>query len=328
MENRTFIIAEAGVNHNGSLELAKRLIDVASEAGVDCVKFQTFHAEDGVSKHAQKAEYQIRNTTRDESQLEMVKKLELPYSAFVTLKEYCRMKGIVFLSTPFDLDSVKFLADIGVRLFKVPSGEITNLPYLRKINSYRRDVILSTGMSTMCEVEAALKVLKDCRVTLMHCTTEYPCPYEAVNMRAMQTLKEKFGLPVGYSDHTIGIEVPIMAVAMGAEIIEKHITLNKNMEGPDHKASIEPDELKKMVQSIRTIEKAFGNGRKEPQEVEEKNRLIARKSIVAKCKIHKGDIFTEQNLATKRPGNGISPMLWDKVIGTAATRSYEEDELI
>ena len=326
---RVFIIAEAGVNHNGSLELAKNLVDKAKDANVDCVKFQTTEKpENLVSKFAQKAKYQIENTGTNETQLQMLKKLCLTFDDFKELKMYCDKKGIMFLSTPFDMESIDFLAELGMPIFKIPSGEITNLPYLRKINSYKKDVILSTGMATLDEIQDALNILKDCKVTLLHCTTEYPCPYNNVNMKAMLTLKEKFNLPVGYSDHTQGIEIPIMAAAMGAEVIEKHFTLDKNMEGPDHKASLEPDELKQMVQSIRNIEKAFGNGIKEPQEAEKKNIAIARKSIVAKCNIKKGEKFSEQNLTCKRPGNGISPMMWDEVIGKTADRNYQEDELI
>ena len=323
-----FIIAEAGVNHNGSIEIAKQMIDKASEAGADCVKFQTYISENVMSKFAPKAEYQISNTGTDESQLEMVKKLELSFGDFRELKQYCDEKGIMFLSTPFDLESADFLNDLGMEIFKIPSGEITNLPYLRKINSFGKKVILSTGMANLDEIQAALDVLKDCKVSLLHCTTEYPCPYDSVNMNAMLILKQNFGLEVGYSDHTQGIEIPVMAVAMGAKIIEKHFTLDKNMEGPDHKASLEPDELKAMVMAIRNVEKAFGNGVKEPQEAEKKNIDIARKSIVARCDIKKGETFTEENLTTKRPGNGISPMRWDEIIGTVAVRDFQEDELI
>lgn len=326
--NKVFIIAEAGVNHNGSLDLAKRLVNCAVEAGVDCIKFQTFKAESLVNKTAQKAEYQIENTKNNDSQYSMLKKLELSFEDFKELKTYCDEKGIMFLSTPFDLESCDFLAGLGMPIFKIPSGEITNLPYLRKINSYKKDVILSTGMATLDEIQDALNILKDCRVSLLHCTTEYPCPYEGVNMQAMNTMREKFNLPVGYSDHTKGIEIPVMAVSMGATIIEKHFTLDKTMEGPDHKASLEPDELKSMVSAIRNVEKAFGNGAKEPQESEKKNIVIARKSIVAKCDIKKGETFTEQNLTCKRPGDGISPMRWDEILGTIAQKNYSEDELI
>ena len=325
---KTFIIAEVGVNHNGSFELAKKLIDKGEEAGVDCVKFQTFKSENLVSSFAKMAEYQKENLGKEDNQYAMLKQLELSFSDFKLLKEYSEEKGIMFLSTPFDLESCDFLNDLGLQIFKVPSGEITNLPYLRKINSFKKKVILSTGMATMDEVQAALNVFKDCEVSLLHCTTEYPCPYDNVNLKAMQTMREHFGLEVGYSDHTQGIEVSIAAVAMGATIIEKHFTLDKNMEGPDHKASLEPEELKQMVASIRNIEKAMGDGIKEPQESEKKNIEIARKSIVAKTDIKKGEILSEENITVKRPGSGISPMKWDEVIGTVATRDYKEDELI
>ena len=328
MNNKVFIIAEAGDNHNGSIDLAKKLIEVALEAKADAVKFQTFKTEEVISKMAKMAEYQKKNLGIEESQFDMVKKLELSFEDFEELKRYTEDKGLMFLSTPFDLESCDFLNNLGLNIFKIPSGEITNLPYLRKINSFKKDVILSTGMAALDEIQAALDVLKDCNVSLLHCTTEYPCPYDAVNMNAMLTLKAKFNLPVGYSDHTQGIEIPIMAAAMGAEIIEKHFTLDKNMEGPDHKASPEPDELKQMVKAIRNVEKAFGNGKKEPQPAEIKNIAIARKSIIAKCNIKKGEIFTEKNLTTKRPGNGISPMKWDEIVGTVATKDYLEDELI
>lgn len=325
---KIFIIAEAGVNHNGSFELAKQLVDKAVEAGVDCVKFQTFKAENLVNKSARKADYQIENTGTTESQLEMLKKLSLSYENFIELKKYCDSKHILFLSTPFDLESADFLNNLSMEIFKIPSGEITNLPYLRKINSFGKKVMLSTGMATLNEIQDALNVLKNCEVSLMHCTTEYPCPYDNVNMKAMLTIKERFNLPVGYSDHTKGIEIPIMAVSMGAEIIEKHFTLDKNMEGPDHKASLEPDELKQMVLAIRNVEKAFGTGIKEPQESEKKNIAIARKSIIAKCDIKKGEIFTEENLTVKRPATGISPMKWDEIIGTPAQKDYNEDDVI
>ena len=326
--NKVLIIAEAGVNHNGSFELAKKLVDKAAEAGVDCVKFQTFKAENLVNKSAKKAEYQVKNTGKNDSQLNMLKSLELTYEQFGELKQYCENKDIMFLSTPFDLESADFLNNLGMEIFKIPSGEITNLPYLRKINSFKKDIILSTGMATLEEIKAALDTLKDCKVSLLHCTTEYPCPYDSVNLKAMATLKKEFNLPVGYSDHTKGIEIPVAAVAMGAKIIEKHFTLDKNMEGPDHRASLEPDELKSMVYAIRNVEKSFGNGVKEPQEAEKKNIAIARKSIVAKCDIKKGDIFTEENLTCKRPASGISPMKWDEIIGTRAIKDYAEDELI
>lgn len=325
---KVFIIAEAGVNHNGSLELAKKLVDKALEAGVDCIKFQTFKSENLVSMSAQMAEYQKENLGKDESQYKMLKELEISFEEFKELKEYCKEKNIMFLSTPFDLESCDFLNDLDMKIFKIPSGEITNLPYLRKINSFGKKVILSTGMANLNEIQDALNVLKDCEVSLLHCTTEYPCPYDNVNLNAIDTLRKEFKLEVGYSDHTQGIEVPIAAVAKGATIIEKHFTLDRNMEGPDHKASLEPNELKQMVTSIRNIEKAFGNGIKEPQESEKKNIEIARKSIVAKINIKKGEIFTEHNITTKRPGSGISPMKWDCIIGKTATKDYQEDELI
>lgn len=325
---KVFIIAEAGVNHNGSLDLAKKLVDKALEAGVDCIKFQTFKSENLVSMSAQMAEYQKENLGKDESQYKMLKELEISFEEFKELKKYCEEKNIMFLSTPFDLESCDFLNDLDMKIFKIPSGEITNLPYLRKINSFDKKVILSTGMANLNEIQDALNVLKDCEVSLLHCTTEYPCPYDNVNLNAIDTLRKEFKLEVGYSDHTQGIEVPIAAVAKGATIIEKHFTLDRNMEGPDHKASLEPNELKQMVTSIRNIEKAFGNGTKEPQECEKKNIEIARKSIVAKINIKKGEIFTENNLTTKRPGSGISPMKWDFIIGKTATKDYQEDELI
>ena len=325
---KVFIIAEAGVNHNGSLELAKKLVDKALEAGVDCIKFQTFKSENLVSMSAQMAEYQKENLGKDESQYKMLKELEISFEEFKELKEYCKEKNIMFLSTPFDLESCDFLNDLDMKIFKIPSGEITNLPYLRKINSFGKKVILSTGMANLNEIQDALNVLKDCEVSLLHCTTEYPCPYDNVNLNAIDTLRKEFKLEVGYSDHTQRIEVPIAAVAKGATIIEKHFTLDRNMEGPDHKASLEPNELKQMVTSIRNIEKAFGNGIKEPQESEKKNIEIARKSIVAKINIKKGEIFTEHNITTKRPGSGISPMKWDCIIGKTATKDYQEDELI
>lgn len=326
--NKVFIIAEAGVNHNGSLELAKKLVDIAFEAGCDAVKFQTFKAENVVSKNAQKAEYQKNTTGSDETQLEMVKKLELSFESFKKINEYCKNKGILFLSTPFDLESIDFLASLEMPIFKIPSGEITNLPYLRKINSLQKKVILSTGMATLDEIEEALKVLKDCEITLLHANTQYPTPTEDANLSAMKTLKDKFEVEVGYSDHTLGIEISIAAVAMGACVIEKHFTLDKNLEGPDHKASLEPNELKQMVKSIRNIEKAFGNGQKIPSKSEIPNIEIARKSIVAKIAIKKGEVFSEQNITVKRPAKGICPMKWDEIIGTVSQKNYEEDELI
>ena len=331
---KTFIIAEAGVNHNGSLDLAKKMIDAAVEAGADAVKFQTFKAEKVVSRYAPKAEYQKKTTTADESQLEMIKKLELDAAAHQTLIDYCKKKNIRFLSTPFDLESIDLLNELGLDIFKIPSGEITNLPYLRKIGALKKEVILSTGMAYLGEIKDVLDVLtgagtklKD--ITVLHCNTEYPTPFEDVNLRAMLTIKADFpGIQVGYSDHTLGVEVPIAAVAMGATIIEKHFTLDKNLPGPDHKASLEPHELKAMVRSIRNIEKALGSGIKNPSPSELKNKPIARKSIVAAINIRKGEPFTEKNLTVKRPGTGISPMRWDEVIGQVAQKNYEKDELI
>jgi len=332
--NKTFIIAEAGVNHNGSLKLAKKMIDAAVVAGADAVKFQTFKAEKVISRYAPKAEYQKKTTTADESQLEMIKKLEMDAAAHRVLIDYCKKKNIRFLSTPFDLESIDLLNELGLNIFKIPSGEITNLPYLRKIGALKKEIILSTGMADLGEIEDALDVLtgagtklKD--ITVLHCNTEYPTPMQDVNLNAMQTIKSAFpGIRVGYSDHTEGIEVSIAAVAMGATIIEKHFTLDKNMTGPDHKASLEPDELTAMVKAIRNIETALGNGIKKPSPSELKNKPIARKSIVAARNIRKGEPFTEENLTVKRPGTGISPMRWDEIIGQVAQKNYIEDELI
>lgn len=330
-KNKTFIIAEAGVNHNGSFEIARQLIDKAVYAGVDCIKFQTFSSKNLVSKTAQKAEYQKRTTDSSENQLEMLKKLELSKPQFEELKNYCQSKNIMFLSTPFDLESIDFLASIGVSVWKIPSGEITNYPYLKAIGQQKGSVIMSTGMCSIEEVKEAVSVLNEFGTTdisLLHCTTEYPAPVESVNLNAMKTLKQKFSCKIGYSDHTKGIEIPIAAVSLGAEIIEKHFTLDRNMEGPDHKASLEPEELKRMVDSIRNVEKALGDGIKRPSEVEKKNITIARKSIVAKIDIKQGDVFSEENLTTKRPGNGISPMLWEFVIGKIAKKDFFEDDII
>ena len=330
-KNKTFIIAEAGVNHNGSFELAKQLVDKAVWAGVDCIKFQTFNSKNLVSKNAQKAEYQKKTTDTSESQFDMLKKLELSKEEFIELRDYCNQKGIMFLSTPFDLESIDFLASIGVKTWKIPSGEITNYPFLRAIGKRKESVIMSTGMCTLDEVRDALEVLKmfgTNDITLLHCTTEYPAPYDSVNLKAMQTLQKEFGYRVGYSDHTNGIEIPVAAVAMGATIIEKHFTLDKNMEGPDHKASLEPEELRQMVLSIRNVESAIGDGIKQPSEAEKKNIAIARKSIVAACAIKKGEIFTEKNLTTKRPGKGVSPMKWNDVLGKYAVHDFAEDDII
>jgi N,N'-diacetyllegionaminate synthase len=331
--DKVFIIAEAGVNHNGSIVLAKKLVDVASEAGADAVKFQTFKAEKLVSKNAPKAHYQQESTDPTESQFEMIKKLELDVNAHKELMTYCKQKGIMFLSTPFDHDSIELLNDLGLEIFKIPSGEITNLPYLRHIGSLKKRVIMSTGMADIGEIEDALDVLITAgtpkkNITILHANTMYPTPMEDVNLRAMQTIACTFGCDVGYSDHTLGIEVPIAAVAMGAKVIEKHFTLDKTMEGPDHKASLEPDELKAMVQAIRNIEKALGSGIKKPSPSERPNIEVARKSIVAAKPIKKGELLTKENLTIKRPGNGISPMRWDEIVGTKAIKDYEEDELL
>lgn len=325
------IIAEAGVNHNGSIELAKQMVEAAAKAGADYIKFQTFKPEKLVSKYAQKADYQKKTTGNNESQLQMLEKLALSYDDFVELKKYCEQIGIGFLSTPFDEDSIRFLDSLDMDFWKIPSGEITNYPYLVQIAQTGRDIVLSTGMCEMDEIADAMKVLKENgagNISLLHCNTEYPTPYEDVNLLAMKQMRTAFKKQVGYSDHTVGIEVPIAAVALGAEIIEKHFTLDKNMEGPDHKASLEPQELAQMVSAIRHIEKSLGDGNKKRTASEQHNIAAARKSIVAKCAISKGDIFTEANLTVKRPGSGISPMKWKELIGTKAQRDYVEDELI
>lgn len=325
-----YIIAEAGVNHNGSPELAYKLIDAAKEAGADCIKFQTFRSVNLVSKSAQKADYQ-KNTTGNGSQAEMLQKLEFPYDIFLKLKEYCDQIGICFLSTPFDHESIEFLNTIDMPFWKIPSGEVTNLPYLVALAQTGKPVVMSTGMCDMVEIEAAIKVLRDHgtkEIKLLHCNTEYPTPFEDVNLKAMQTMRDSFGIEVGYSDHTKGIEVPVAAVALGAGMIEKHFTLDRNMEGPDHKASLEPGELKAMVEAIRNIEKALGDGIKRPSKSEKANRPVARKSIVAKKNIMAGEILTKENLTAKRPGNGISPMRWNEVLETRAIREFVEDELI
>ena len=325
------VIAEAGVNHNGSLLLAKKLVDKAKEAGADYVKFQTFNPANMVCKTAIKADYQKKTTDSQQGQLEMLQDLMLTYDEFVELKKYCNGIGIGFLSTSFDIDSTDFLTALGCDMWKIPSGEITNYPYLVDIAKKHQPIILSTGMCTDKDIVAALKVLKEKgagKISLLHCTTEYPTPFSDVNLKAMCTMSDTYGLDVGYSDHTTGIEIPIAAVAMGATVIEKHFTLDKNMEGPDHKASLEPDELKRMVEAIRNIEKAFGNGEKKPSPSERKNIVIARKSIVAKRDIKKGEVLTEENLSIKRPGDGINPMLWYEVIGTNAVKNFKEDERI
>lgn len=333
MLSKVFIIAEAGVNHNGSTELAKKLIDVAVHSGADAIKFQTFKAENLVSKKAQKAEYQKQTTDSKESQFEMIKKLELDVDTHQALMAYCAEKNILFLSTPFDHDSINLLNKLGLDIFKIPSGEITNLPYLKQIGALNKQVILSTGMANLGEIEAALAVLVSAgtqrkRITVLHANTMYPTPMEDVNLKAMQTIGQAFDIAYGYSDHTLGIEVDIAAVAMGASVIEKHFTLDKTMEGPDHKASLEPDELKAMVKAIRNIELALGSRVKQVSNSERPNMAVARKSLIAKIDIKQGEQFTENNLTIKRPGAGISPMRWDEVIGQTAQKNYLADDLI
>lgn len=335
MKDKVIIIAEAGVNHNGDISKAYKLIDAAVVAGVDYVKFQTFKAENLVSKNAKKAEYQIQNTQNEsDSQLDMLKKLELSHAQHEELINYCREKNIKFFSTAFDLVSLEYLSEIGLKLVKIPSGEITNLPYLKRAALLFDEVIISTGMSMMHEIRDALAVFvnsgiaKD-KISILHCNTEYPTPMTDVNLKAMISIGEEFGVKIGYSDHTLGIEVPIAAVALGASVIEKHFTLDKNLPGPDHAASLNPDELVAMCKAIRNIEAALsGNGIKEPSESETKNIAIARKSIVAKTAIKQGSILTEENITTKRPGNGISAMKWDEILGTVASRDFNEDDLI
>lgn len=329
--NKIFIIAEAGVNHNGDIEIAQKLVDAAVAAGADAVKFQTFKAETLVCKDARKAEYQMETTDKDESQFAMLKRLELTPDMHEKLMDYCEQKRIMFLSTPFDLESLYYLVNCGLAIIKLPSGEITNYPLLREAARSGKKIILSSGMSTLDEVRNAMEVLREngCRdLTVLHCNTEYPTPYKDVNLKAMCTMKEALKIPVGYSDHTPGIEAAVAAAALGAEVIEKHFTLDRNMEGPDHKASLEPDELAEMVRAIRNIELALGDGKKEPSDSEQKNIAIARKSIVARCDIRAGDIFTEENLTAKRPGGGISPMEWNQVLNREAKRDFAADEMI
>lgn len=333
--SRVLIIAEAGVNHNGSIEIAKQLVDKAVEAGVDIIKFQTFKAEKLVSKSARQAEYQKKNigNKTDDSQLNMLKKLELSEKDHQILIDYCKQKGIQFFSTAFDMESIDYLHSLNLGLWKIPSGEITNYPYLKQVAQYHEPVILSTGMCEMEDVKAAMNVLlnngvQKNQVTILHCNTEYPTPFEDVNLLTMKELRDEFQTKVGYSDHTKGIEVPIAAVALGASVIEKHFTLDRNMEGPDHKASLEPNELKAMVSAIRNIEKALGSSQKTVSDSERKNIAIARKSIVAACPIKKGELLTENNLTVKRPGTGISPMRWEEVIGTKAVKDFGEEEMI
>lgn len=332
-DNHVIIIAEAGVNHNGNLELARRMVDEARRAGADYVKFQTAVPELVISSIAPKAEYQKETTGKEQSQLEMCRAIHLPLTDYAGLADLCREKGIGFMSTPFDLVSIDTLAPLGMDYWKIPSGEITNLPYLRKIASKGGRVILSTGMSTLDEVARAVEILEKggiprADISLLHCNTQYPTPMDDVNLRAMETLRSLGCGRVGYSDHTVGIEVPVAAVAMGAQIIEKHFTLDKTMEGPDHRASLDPAELRAMVSAIRNIEKAVGSPEKRVSPSERANIEVARKSIVAARDIAAGEIFTEENITVKRPGNGLSPMLWDNVIGQRAARDFEYDSLI
>jgi N,N'-diacetyllegionaminate synthase len=328
-----FIIAEAGVNHNGSIELAYKLIDVAIESGANAVKFQTFQAENFVIRDTEKAEYQKQNDNSNESQFDMLKKLELSVDDHKNLIDYCNIKGITFLSSPFDIESINLLAELNLKIFKIPSGEITNLPYLRHIGSFNKEVILSTGMSNLKEIGEALKILINAgtskeKITVLHANTMYPTPMKDVNLMAMQTIRDKFDVSVGYSDHTLGIEVDIAAVALGATVIEKHFTLDKKMDGPDHVASLDASELKSMVAAIRNIELALGSKVKDLTDSEKPNIEIARKSIVAKTKIKKSEVFSNENLTTKRPGSGISPMKWDSIIGKFAKRDYNLDDLL
>lgn len=331
--DKVFIIAEAGVNHNGSIELAKKLIDVASDAGADAVKFQTFKADKLLIKKTQKAEYQKKSTVSNESQYEMIKKLELDELDHKILIGHCKKNNIKFLSSPFDHESIDMLYKLDMDIFKIPSGEITNLPYLRHVGSLRKEIILSTGMSDLSDIENALNVLiksgtNKNEITLLHATSEYPCPIDEVNLLAMDTLKAKFAVKVGYSDHTEGVDISIAAVSRGACIIEKHFTLDRELEGPDHKASLEPNDFKLMVQSIRHIEQALGDGIKRPTKSEVRNMLVARKSIVASRDIKLGEILSLDNISVKRPGVGISPMKWDDVIGKPAKKFFSVDEMI
>jgi N,N'-diacetyllegionaminate synthase len=330
---RTLIIAEAGVNHNGEINLAKELVEIAAESGADIVKFQTFNADRLATRGAEKAKYQLKSTLSKENQYDMLKKLELSEMAHHELIDHCKRMNIKFLSTGFDIDSLKMLLALGQNLIKVPSGEITNLPFLRYIGTLNKEVILSTGMSDIHEISAALKILENSgtprsKITVLHCSTAYPAEMSEVNLQAMQTIKEKFGVAVGYSDHTNGIEVATAAVALGASVVEKHFTKDKNLQGPDHKASLEPSELKQMVSNIRNIEIALGDGIKRIMPSETNNLLVIRKSIVASDAIKRGELFSEMNLTTKRPGTGISPMEWDNFIGKVATRDFIENELI
>ncbi|EHK3563866.1 N-acetylneuraminate synthase [Campylobacter upsaliensis] len=328
---KVLIIAEAGVNHNGDINLAKKLIEQAAKAGADVVKFQTFKANSCVSVSAKKAKYQLETTAKEESQLEMIQKLELSYESHFELMKHCKKHGIAFLSTPFDLESVEFLRGLDLPYFKIPSGEITNLPYLKAVAKCKKRVLLSTGMANLGEIEAALTILRKNgtrNITLLHCNTEYPTPFEDANLNALKTLKEAFKLEVGYSDHTEGIVASLGAVALGAVVIEKHFTLDKTMEGPDHRASLEFEELRALCKGIRELEKALGSGIKKASKSEAKNKIIARKSLVAKREIQKGEKFSEQNLTTKRPGSGISAMRYEEYLGKRALKTYKKDELI
>ncbi|MFA5676357.1 MAG: N-acetylneuraminate synthase [Christensenellales bacterium] len=326
-----YIMAEAGVNHNGSLSIAKKLVDTAVYCGVDGVKFQTFKAENIVSGQARKARYQTKNGAKGGNQLEMLKRLELSFEQFKELRDYCKTAKISFASTPFDIESIEFLATLDVPFWKIPSGEITNYPYLSALARTGKPVMLSTGMSTLCEVEEAIRLLRkngSGPITLLQCNTSYPTPPENANLLAMRTMSDAFGLPVGYSDHTEGVEIALAAVALGACVVEKHFTLDKNMEGPDHRASLNPEELYNLVTGIRKIEAAMGNGIKKPTESEKINITAVRKSIVASRSVKKGEIFTAQNLTAKRPANGLSPMEWPRIIGKKAARDYAMDEII
>jgi N,N'-diacetyllegionaminate synthase len=330
---KTLIIAEAGVNHNGCLDMARRLIDVAADAGADVIKFQTFTADKLVTATAKKANYQKQTTTQNETQVMMLKGLELTYDMHIILKEHCKNRNITFFSTGFDIESVQFLANFGLECFKIPSGEMTNLPYLRHVGSYGKQIFLSTGMATVDEIQAAIERLEEAgtprsKIVVLHCNTAYPTPMKDVNLRAMQRMRDMFGVDVGYSDHTLGIEVAIAAVALGASVIEKHITLDRTLPGPDHRASVEPQELKALVRGIRNIEKALGDGQKKPMQSELENIAAVRKSLVAAEPIEQGAMFTSDNLTVKRPGTGLSPMCWDDVVGTKAKRCYAQDELI
>jgi len=331
--DKVFIIAEAGVNHNGSLARAKKMVDVAVDAGADAVKFQAFNADALVSRYAPKARYQKATTARGESQLAMLRRLQLGPDGQAELMRYCRRKRIVFLSSPFDLESIDMLARLGLKIFKIPSGEITNVPYLRRIGALKKKVIMSTGMATLKEIGDALAILtgsgtRHGDIILLHCNTEYPTPCVDVNLSAMDTMRAAFGLAVGYSDHTEGIEIPVAAVARGARVIEKHFTLDTALRGPDHKASLDPDALKRMVRAIRNVEMAEGNGVKRPSRSEAANMPAVRKSIVAARDIAEGELFTESNLTIKRPGTGISPLRWDKVLGKKAPRAFRGDEIV